>query len=426
VPRIFPFVGLTFDRTAGPLERLTAPPYDVISGSRRGAVADASPHNIVHVDLAEGHDDPAAPDSRYARAAELMRAWRRESVLRASDEPGYYAYEMRFRLGDEDRRISGLMCAMELEPWGGGVLPHEETMPGPVEDRLRLLRATRTHLSPVYGTIAGPCDPLANLLDGVARRSASSVVTDDEGVEHRMWPIDAAVDVASWVADEPLLIADGHHRYTTALAYRDERRGEDGAGPWDRILTLLVDAGTQTVPVLAYHRLQVGGEPVLGRRRVADLDAVLDVIDDAAGRYGTATRNADGAVEYGVDEVRGGPPTVRSLHREVLDGRSSGDALRFTHDALEADAAVRRGEALAAYFVPATTPERIRNVVEHGDRLPRKSTFFWPKPRTGMVLMPLDAPHEATADPPHDQAAEAAHDSSAADRRRDDEATAPR
>ena len=390
MPRVFPFVALTFDRGAGPLDRLTAPPYDVISGSRRAAVGDASPHNIVHVDLAEGDDDPAVPDSRYARAAGLLRAWREEAVLRATDEPVYLAYEMRFELAGKTRQIRGVLCAMELEPWGGRVLPHEETMPGPVEDRLQLLRATRTHLSPVYGTVAGPCPPLAELLEGVARQPAPFDVTDDEGVQHRMWPLDGSATIDAWVAGEPLLIADGHHRYTTALAYRDERRRVDGAGPWDRILTLLVDAGTQDVPVLPYHRMQVRGETAPGRRPVADLGAMLDTLDDGAGRYGTATQNTDGAVRYAVDEIRGGPPTVRSLHLEVLDGRSPGDALRFTHDAADADAAVRRGDARAAYFLPATTPERIRAVVERGDRLPRKSTFFWPKPRTGMVLMPLD------------------------------------
>jgi uncharacterized protein (DUF1015 family) len=390
MPRVFPFVALTFDRAAGPLERLTAPPYDVISGSGRAAVGDASPYNIVHVDLAEGDDNPAAPGSRYARAAAFLRAWRAESVLRATEAPMYFAYEMRFDLEGNERSIRGVMCAMELEPWGGRVLPHEETMPGPVEDRLRLLRATRTHLSPVYGTIAGPCAPLAELLDDVGREPAPFGLTDDEGVEHRMWPLDGKTDIDAWVADEPLLIADGHHRYTTALAYRDERRAGEGPGAWDRILTLLVDAGTQDVPVLPYHRLQVRGEAAPGRRPVADLRALLQSLDDAAGTYGTATPDRHGGVRYAVDEVRGGPPTVRSLHREVLDGRSRGDGLRFMHEAADADAAIRRGDARAAYFLPATTPERIRSVVERGDRLPRKSTFFWPKPRTGMVLMPLE------------------------------------
>jgi uncharacterized protein (DUF1015 family) len=390
MPRVFPFVALTFDRAAGSLDRLTAPPYDVISGPGRRAVADASPHNIVHVDLAEGEDDPTVPGSRYTRAAELLRAWRMEGVLKATEAPTYFAYEMRFEFAAEERRIRGVLCAMELELWGGGVLPHEETMPGPVQDRLQLLRATRTHLSPVYGTIAGPCRPLARLLDDVTRRAAAFDVTDDEDVRHRMWPLDGRIEIDTWVAGEPLLIADGHHRYTTALAYRDERRAAAGPGPWDRILTLLVDAGTQEVPVLPYHRVQLEGDTAPGRRPVADLDAMLDALDDAAGRYGTATPTPDGAVRYAVDELRGGPPAVRSLHREVLDGRSPGDAIRFTHVAADADAAVRRGDARAAYFLPATTPERIRAVVERGDRLPRKSTFFWPKPRSGMALMPLD------------------------------------
>lgn len=389
MPRIAPFSGLVYDpAVAGPLDRLTAPPYDVISESRRRSYLDGSAHNIVHLDLAEGSDDPSAPDSRYVGAAELLEEWIRRGVLRGTPS-AYFAYELVFPLDGTTRQVRGVFCAMDLEPWGGAVLPHEHVMPGPVEDRLCLLRSTATHLSAIYGTIAGPCEPLRDLLDRTATTVPDAEIHDREGVTHRMWSIDGDVPIAAWVAEETLLIADGHHRYTTALAYRDERHAAEGPGPWDRILTLLVDAGSQDVPVLPYHRVQMHGyPPPADGEAVADLPTALARLDDDTGVFATVVL-AEGRPVYRLHRLAGAPPTVSALHGEILDRSAPGDALRFTHDAEDADEMVRTGRAIAAYLLPQTHPDRIMAAVARGERLPRKSTFFWPKPRTGMILMPL-------------------------------------
>jgi uncharacterized protein (DUF1015 family) len=390
VPRVAPFRGLTYDAAiAGPLDRLTAPPYDVISDDRRRGCLDASPYNVVRLDLSEGDDIAGSGDNRYLRAGATLDAWRTSGVLARTADPVFYACEMRFDLAGRSRRLRGLICAMDLEPWGGSVLPHEETMPGPIEDRLQLLRATHTHLSPIYGTIAGPNAPLAALLERAASAPPVLRAVDEEGVDHRLWPVAGDEPVDRWIKDEQLLIADGHHRYATALEYRDERRASDGPGPWDRILTLIVDAGTEDVPVLPYHRVQMHGRVPVGGEVALDLPSLLRAVDDAALSYGTA-RRIDATVEYRLHRLQGDPPAVEALHHQLLDRIAPGDALAFTHEAEEADALVRDGSAVAAYFLPSTTPDRIRKVIERGERLPRKSTFFWPKPRTGMVFMPLD------------------------------------
>jgi uncharacterized protein (DUF1015 family) len=350
---------------------------------------DASPYNVVHLDLAEGDEDPDRPGNRYGRASELLADWTRTGVLRRTP-PAYFAYEVRFPFAGGTRTVRGVFCAMEIEPWGGSVLPHEDVMPGPVEDRLRLLRATRTHLSAIYGTVSGPCPPLAASLDRVMSERAGWSLTDHEGVEHRLWEVPADEPVADWLGDEPLLIADGHHRYTTALAYRAERQAEEGPGSWDRILTLVVDAGHNDVAVLPYHRVQVGGQAPDGGAPVPDLATALAEIDDQGLRYATVVSPSGGDVSYRVHRLSSAPPTVAALHRELLDDRAPGDALRFTHDVHDADDLVRSGAAVAAYLLPATTPDRILAVVRSGARLPRKSTFFWPKPRTGLVFMPVD------------------------------------
>jgi uncharacterized protein (DUF1015 family) len=390
VPRLFPFVGLVYDdAVSGPLDRVTAPPYDVISDARRSGYLTASPFSIVHLDLAEGSEDPEASDSRYARAAHLLEDWEERGALRRSDTPSYFAYEMTFPLEGASHTIRGLLGAMQLEPWGGRVIPHERTMPGPVEDRLRLLRATRTHLSPVYGTIAGPCGPLADLLDATVSVPAPFETMDEQGVRHRMWPVSGDAEVGRWLNEAPLLIADGHHRYTTALAYRAEQDARVGPGPWDRVLTLVVDAATEHLPVLPFHRVQMIGSPPAIGDRVSRLEDVLAALSDDDVTIGSARREGD-AVVYRVARLAAAPPAVRALHETVLDDAAPDGALRFVPDAGAADAAVVDEGAAAAWFLPPTTPERIRAVVERGERLPQKSTYFWPKPRTGMVMMPLD------------------------------------
>jgi uncharacterized protein (DUF1015 family) len=269
------------------------------------------------------------------------------------------------------------------------VLPHERTMPGPLEDRLHLLRATRTHLSPVYMTFAGPSPDLADLLTRSTETPPEAEMIDDEGVGHRRWSILGDAPIASWLAAEDVLIADGHHRYATALAYRDEMREVEGPGPWDRLLVFLVDASSERLDVRPFHRIQRSGLMPDGGLPVDDLDAVLAALDDDEPLVGLAVGTAEGPA-FRTLPLEGEPPAVRALHRDVLDGHVPPDALRFTPDAAEAVAAVGAGTAVGAYLLPPTTPDRIRKVVERGERLPQKSTYFWPKPRTGMTLMPLD------------------------------------
>ena len=389
VPRVFPFEGLTYLDSAGPLEQVTAPPYDVISDSRRRAYLRSSPHSVVHLDLAEGSEDPSDANNRYGRAAALLRNWEGQGAVRRDRTPQYRAYEMAFDLNGEARRIRGLFLALELETWGTGVIPHERTMPGPIEDRLRLLRATRTHLSAVYGAIAGPSLPLAELLDGVTAKAPSHEMLDEQGVRHRMWTVPARPEIATWFAQTPILIADGHHRYTTALSYRDEMHHERGPGPWDRVLALVVDAAAERLPVLPFHRLQLTGEAPTGGIEIDGLGEALAAVSDDDVTVATISKDHQ-RLRYAVVRLSGEAPAVRALHEERLHGFTEVGDLAFTPDAQGALDAVASGAAVAAWLLPPTTSERIREVIGRGERLPQKSTYFWPKPRTGMVMMPVD------------------------------------
>jgi uncharacterized protein (DUF1015 family) len=402
VPRLSPFRGLVYDpAVAGPLERVTAPPYDVISAERRAEYL-REPLNVVHLDLAEGSEDPADPASRYARAGDLLADWERRGILRRALAPMVYVYEMTAPTSPGATgpvTIRGVICAMELEDWGGSVLPHERVMDGPVRDRLALLRATHTHLSPVYGTVTGPDPQLGELVRSAADDAPGFETVDEQGVRHRMWAVPGEAAELSHLADDPLLIADGHHRYTTALSYRDERRRSDGAGPWDSMLTLVVDATAERLEVAPFHRVQLTGSvPAPSGEPKPGLDETIASLDDDDVTIGIGRLDAHGEVLYERRRLPGEPPTVRALHAEVLDGLGASASVRYEPDAAEAEAALRRAEAVAVYLLPPTTPERIRTVVDRGERLPEKSTYFWPKPRTGIVMMPLDPPLDGPAD----------------------------
>lgn len=387
MPRVTPFVGLRFDRSrVESFERVTAPPYDVISPEEHARFLAASPHNVIRLDLGRGAD-AADASVRYEQAAIDLTTWRRDRVLVETDGERYYPYEMTFSHHGRRRRVRGVVAAVDLEDWGGGIVPHERTMPGPVEDRLRLLRALGANLSSIYAVLPGPNRPLAEWLDGATRGEPDASLIDGDGVEHRMWEAAPEAALGRWIGSETLMIADGHHRYATALRYRDEMRDERGPGPWDAAMMFLVDAALEDPPVLPFHRIRVAGDAPTAGTRVRDLEEVLETVDDRALIYGLATHE-DGALVHRVAELAGEPPVVSRLHERELAGPP--DGLRFTPDAVAAEEAVRNGSAVAAYLLPPTDASTIRSVVEHGGRLPEKSTFFWPKPRTGLVLRSHD------------------------------------
>ena len=385
---VSPFVGLLFDGSiVGSHDLVTTPPYDVISDEERRHYLDASPYNVIRLVLGPDDTGDGGAGDKYRRAASELEAWRSDGVLVPTERASFYPYEMRFSLHGRRRAIRGLVCAVELEDWGGSIVPHERTMPGPIEDRLRLMRAVRTNLSSIYAVFRGPSEPFAAFLDDAMTPGPAATTSDEAGVEHTLWVTEPNPEVATWLAPESLMIADGHHRYSMALRYRDEMRAEHGPGPWDRVMMFIADAAVQEPPVLPFHRIQTRGPHEPSGTRVRDLAEVLETVSDEKLVYGSAALE-DGLLVHRIAEVPGTPPTVCALHERVLGDVD--EQLRFTPDAVEAEDAVRNREAVAAFFLPPTDAARIRDVIDRGERLPRKSTFFWPKPRTGLVIRPLD------------------------------------
>ncbi len=434
-----PFKGLRYNpRRVGGLENVICPPYDVISPSEQRALYDRSPYNLVRVEL--GLDQPGDDerDNRYTRAAAILAAWRSEGALMLEPAPALYLHQASFSLHGQSFTRRDLLVAVMLEPWERGVvLPHERTMAQPKEDRLRLLRATATQVSPVWTLYRGTSAALAETWNIVQARPPQQQFRADNGVEHRLWSVtDPRLHrrIQQEFADRRLYIADGHHRYETALAYQRERHeveGEGVSGPYDAVFSVITSAEDPGLRVLPIHRLLrgVGPEPEAALRAVLDGAATLEAValpgdveraraavEDLAAQLGQGPGQRFCALVAGgqraiqirvVDPSRalaskaeGHSAAWRALDVAVLHAlivepllRRAGvrleDSVRFTHAAAEALDAVRRGEAELALLVAPTRVEQVLAVADARDRMPQKSTFFVPKPPSGLVLYPL-------------------------------------
>jgi uncharacterized protein (DUF1015 family) len=371
------FSGLRYDagRTDG-LERVISPPYDVIPEDQLETYRQRSPYNVIRL---------IRPGTDYESAGRLLQEWQRDGVLR-SDEPSMYLHEIRW----DGRVRRDLVAALRLQPYEDRVvLPHERTHRGPKEDRLALFRATGYSLEPLWFLYDGASSELPGLLHEGFRRAADVEFEFPAGHAHRLWRVGDErwiAGVRASLADQPVLIADGHHRYETTLAYSQEIGGaEDAASRFT--LALLTDLNDPGVVVLPTHRILKAGVAVTGGEEAGSLDEVLGALDGrmAAGVYRGG--------HFQVIELEGEVAVVE-LHRQVIDNilgqRNPEEYLSYTRDPREAVAAVDSGQAVAAFFLG---PPNLRVVLEkarEGMTMPQKTTFFDPKPPSGMVFHHLD------------------------------------
>ncbi|MGH3018187.1 MAG: DUF1015 family protein [Gaiellaceae bacterium] len=350
VAQVRPFRAVRYDeQRAGPLASLVAPPYDVLDAAARDRYLGASPYNVVHLTLSD-HE---------AEAAALWSAWLGEGILVHEDEAACWWLAQEYVGPDGVARTrEGLVCALRAEPYEAGVvLPHERTHAGPKEGRLRLLRALQAHVEPIFLLYRGRLE----------RPDGENVLEVElEGVRSRLWRIDS--DPPEVLADAQLLIADGHHRYETTLAYHAEERSEESA--W--MLVVIVPTEQEGLTIFPTHRIAQRLDPVDGER---SFDGALPPDRSAAVIYRVG----------GATVVNGelGEPDTALVDRLGLEG------VMYTPYEEEAKAAVDSGAAHAAVLVRPPSVALVRELAERGETMPQKSTYFYPKLPSGLFFMPL-------------------------------------
>jgi uncharacterized protein (DUF1015 family) len=408
MPQLLPFAGLRPGlAVVGSVDVVICPPYDIITEDQRVALLARSPYNVVRVEL---------PDGQYAEAARLLQNWQISRALVREDRPALYGYRMSYVAPNgEPRHTLGVIGALVLEPPGAGILPHENTTPKAKSDRLELIRATRANTSPIWclSSETGLADALGAAPAGEPEGGAAVTrARDDDGTVHEIWPVtDPAVHaaVAKLIAPSPLLVADGHHRYETALAYQAERRAgaSDGSGEgaeaggagvepgYDAVLSLVVELSEQQLQVMAIHRVVSG--LAAGFDLVGALSASFDLQPTTAegpeliaemSRVGALALVTASGCWLAVPRATG-PAAGYELDSSRIDaalGALPPHNLAYEHDVAQALTAVRTGEANAAVFCRPATVSQIARTAHGGERMPPKTTFFWPKPRTGMVM----------------------------------------
>jgi len=435
---ILPFRGVRYDPAAagGDLSALVAPPYDVISPAAQAALYEKHPANVVRLILGR-------EDDKYAQAARLFREWIASGVLKADDEPALYVYHQTFddpATGEPVPERMGLICLLKLEDYSTGrVLPHEKTLTGPKTDRLELLRATEAQFESIYGLYSDPDQSVQSFLrEYDDRETVIECVDNLIGSSHRIERLtDASAHAVlrDLLADTPVFIADGHHRYETALNYRREVRraqpdvSEDAPIAADYILITLTAFEDEGLLVLPTHRLvrNVPPEKIAALPDALAAHFTLSNSSPDAVEAEIAAQSEAGKVAFGivlppgqvqlavlnasaVEAADPGSPAVKRLPVTLLgslildqclgidaDAVAAGDHVSYTRDFAEALAAVERGEAQAAFLLGRPTVQEIKDVSLAGDVMPQKSTFFFPKLLSGLVLRDLKADDPAEA-----------------------------
>jgi uncharacterized protein (DUF1015 family) len=419
VAEIQPLRTLRYEpRVVGSLDAVTAPPYDVIDDAERAVLAAKSPFNVVEVDLPRANGgDP------YMQAQNTFEAWRQQGVLVREREPAIWALTQDYTGPDgRERTRHGFLCRVRVEDYGAGrIRPHERTHPGPKEDRLRLTRATRTNLSPIFSLFDDPEQAAWQALEGYTAEEPFGTATDPDGTVNKLWRVSdgAAIEsVQKTLSGRELLIADGHHRYETARVYAEEVGGE---GEHRYVLMFLCSLSDPGLTIFATHRLLIDltddKRAALAETLERDFESspvapeslepgpeeegiVLGYLD-RFNRQPTRLRLRDQSIADRALPDK--PEPYRRLDTAVLEalvlkgalGMSEGDishlnGLRYSKDTADARTAVGDGRADAAFFMRATPVEQVREVAEAGESMPPKSTFFFPKIPTGLVFNPLE------------------------------------
>ena len=431
---IIPFKALRYDPDQVKLEDVLTQPYDKITPEMQSKYYEKSTHNLVRIILGKAGETDTDTFNVYTRAAEYLHDWRSGSILKQDTEPSIYAYSQTFTVpGTRDlQERRGLIALGRIHDYTDGVVyRHEQTLSKPRADRLNLLRATRAHFGQIFMLYSDPSNEIESLLRAKTEEDPDISMLDEYETLHRVWRVhDPALiqTVQQKMYDKKLLIADGHHRYETALAYRNERRSETGSSdpkaPYEFVMMTLIPMESRGLVILPTHRI-VHGLLDFDRERMLEVAGQFFDIDriDLRTESRSATTLLGEAGENGtafVAVTRQGPYLMRAkqdaiqnalrdlpalqreldvvqLHRVMLErvlGISeeairNQENVRYERDAFEAISWVRQGANVAFLMNPAKI-EQVRDIAFNGEVLPQKSTDFYPKLLSGVVIYALE------------------------------------
>ena len=407
--KIFPFHPYRYSEAAGPLVSIVTQPYDKISPAMRANYLRQSPYNLVRIILGESTPADTPANNVYTRAAGYLRDWIESGVLQREAEPSLYAYFQEFRVPDSGELLmrKGFIGLGAVEEYSAGVVHrHEQTLSGPKKDRLELLRHTHTHFGQLFMLYPDPRGEVDALLDEAAKDEPVAQVSDEYGAAHRLWKISDASLVAriqQLMADKKLLIADGHHRYETALAFSKENPGLAGA---DKVMMTFVNMYSPGLKILATHRVVSNLEgfdasAFFKRAEAAFTVERLDSSLDLSERWEKAAPGQciigaaiDGSVYALTAKDSGGKLDVPVLHEAVLGGLlgiseeavREGRHLRYIRGLDAAITEVEGGAAQIAFLLKATSVQQVADISFGGGVMPQKSTDFYPKLLSGLTI----------------------------------------
>ncbi|HEX9204684.1 MAG TPA: DUF1015 domain-containing protein [Candidatus Deferrimicrobiaceae bacterium] len=429
-----PFRGVHYDvRKIGDLTKVVAPPYDVIPPEEQEALHRRHPRNIVWIDFGMAREGDGPAENKYTRGARWFREWQAEGTLVRDAAPALYYYEQEFSIPGKRTYVrKGFLGALRLSAFGEGeVFPHERTLSRPKEDRLALMRVTDAHMSPIFGLFSDPADGVLKSLRSGMAPAPDLAAVDDLGVKHRVWTVSqpkAVLGAIEGMAGKGVFIADGHHRYETALAFRDEMRQKHGADPaaaYEHVLMFLCNMDDEGIVILPTHRgiHSVPGfdpEAFLAKvrshlpveTRDGSPEEAMRAVEEA-GRKGKAIGWSAGGGRFHVAtfpdlqifcdaRLAKFPPQLRSLDVVLLHGFlleqllgispeavTAGQFVKYYKEPAKASADLSSGAIQAAFFLNAVTIPEFRDVSLSGHVLPQKSTFFYPKIGTGLLIFPV-------------------------------------
>ncbi len=409
---IKPIKALRFTEKAGDIKNCVCPPYDIISESEREALINRNEYNVVRLELPVGED-------RYNDAGRILNSWLNEGILARDEEAGIYVYREEFNVAGKDYCLTGMVCLVELCEFSERViLPHEETLTKAKQDRLNLMRGTGCNFSSIYSLYSDSSKKIAKILTKKTEEAPICRFTDEEEVTHTLWKIDNDKDVLAIMTtliDKQLFIADGHHRYETALNYKRGLTNPPEGADASCVMMTLVDMDDKGLVVFPTHRLIVD-KPVdrddivrkcKGRFKLTELP--LGELESALnkGANGHTFALYTGGEDFLLMELKKNAQEIidfRSeaysdldvsiLHSYVLENALGIDKenmanqinLRYTRSMEEAIESVKEGKATAAFLINATKVSQIKAVALAGDKMPQKSTYFYPKLKTGLVM----------------------------------------